>query len=201
MKTKMKEITEYDKNGNLIHRRYSNGFEYWCEYDKKNNEIHSRDSEGCEWWSEYDENSNEIHRRYYDGHEWWGEYDENNNEIHSRDSDGLEHWCEYDEKNNLIHFRDSNGDEYWYDEDGNEIEKPITPTQEHTKMSVTITLTVDYPNHAKLTLSIPADCQITEFLEHCKTVAIGMGFHHSKWDEAILEHAQTIRSIEKHNKR
>lgn len=62
-------------------------------------------------------------------------------------------------------------------------------------MSGTITLIADYPNHAELTLSIPADCSMTEFLEHCKTLAIGMGFHHSNWDDAVVAHAQNIQVI------
>jgi hypothetical protein len=75
----MKEIKEYDKNGNEIHRRNSTGFEYWREYDENNNEIHFRNSKGFEYWSEYDENGNEIHSRNSEGFEKW--YDENGNEI------------------------------------------------------------------------------------------------------------------------
>ena len=170
----MNEIKEYDKKGNLIHYRGSNGYEWWREVDEKGNEIHYRDSNGYEYWREYDAKNNCIHCRY---------------------SDGFEYWSEYDENSNTIHIRDTSGYEKWYDEKENKIEKPTTPTQEHTKMSDTITLMADCPNYAELTLSIPADCQITDFLEHCKTLAIGMGFHHSNWDEAILEHAQTIKSI------
>ncbi|MBQ7367653.1 MAG: RHS repeat protein, partial [Spirochaetaceae bacterium] len=54
-------VIEYDRNGNLIHSKYSNGEEYWYEYDRNGNEIHSKDSDGGEYWHEYDGNGNEIH--------------------------------------------------------------------------------------------------------------------------------------------
>ena len=41
-------IKEYDKNNNLIHYKYSNGYEEWYEYDKNNNEINHKDSNGYE---------------------------------------------------------------------------------------------------------------------------------------------------------
>jgi YD repeat-containing protein len=148
--------------------------------------------------TEYDKNNNQIHIRYSDGYEWWSEYDENNNLIHMRNSNGYEVWREYDKNNNLIHYRNSNGFEAWYDEKGNRIEKPTTPTQEHTmQIADTFTLIADYPDHAELTLSIPADCGASDFLRHCKTLAIGMGFHHSNWDDAILELAEEIQHMKK----
>jgi YD repeat-containing protein len=148
---------------------------------------------------EYDKNGNLIHYRDSDGWEWWSEYDENNNEIHYRNSNtGVEWWSKYDENNNEIHYRNSNGVESWHDEEGNEIEKPTTPTQEHTmQIADTFTLIADYPDHAELTLSIPADCGASDFLRHCKTLAIGMGYHHTNWDDAILELAEEIQHMKK----
>ena len=146
---------------------------------------------------EYDNRGNEIYFRYPDGVEAWREYDENNNLIHYRNSNGLEWWSEYDANNNLIHLRNSTGAEFWYDENGNSIKAQPTPTQENTmKIEDTFTLIADYPGHAELTLSIPADCGASDFLRHCKTLAIGMGYHHSNWDDAILELAEEIRQIQ-----
>ena len=45
---------EYDKNGNVIHTKNSDGFEEWYKYDKNGNQIHYKDTEGCEEWYEYD---------------------------------------------------------------------------------------------------------------------------------------------------
>ena len=147
---------------------------------------------------EYDKKGNVIHFRDSDGFEEWREYDANNNVIHYRSSAGFERWTEYDENGNVIHYRDSNGDELRYDENGNSIEAPPTPTQEHTmQIENTFTLIADYPGHAELTLSIPADCTATDFLRHCETLVIGMGFHHTNWDNAILELAEEIRHMKK----
>lgn len=87
-------ISEYDNNGNLIHYKNSNGYEYWKEYDS---------------------NGNLIHSKYSDGYEEWNEYDSNGNLIHSQNSHGLEKWYEYDSNGNLIHYKDSNGEEYWHE--------------------------------------------------------------------------------------
>ena len=46
-------ITEYDKNGNLIHFKNSLGGEEWREYDSNGNLIHYKDSNGYEEWAEY----------------------------------------------------------------------------------------------------------------------------------------------------
>ena len=47
-----------DSNGNVVHRKDSNGSEYWKEYDENNNEIHYKDSDGFEAW--YDSEGNRI---------------------------------------------------------------------------------------------------------------------------------------------
>ena len=58
-----KVIKEYDRNGNMIYYKNSDGFESWKEYDSNNNLIHFKDSKGKEEWREYDSNNNLIH--YY----------------------------------------------------------------------------------------------------------------------------------------
>ena len=81
---------EFDKNGNLIHFKDSNGVEEWKKYDKKNNLIHSKDSNGFECWREYDKKGNLIHYKNSNGYECWREYDKKGNLIHSKDSNGVE---------------------------------------------------------------------------------------------------------------
>ena len=46
-------VIEYDRNGNEIHSKYSNGREVWYEYDSNGNEIHYKNSDGKEEWYEY----------------------------------------------------------------------------------------------------------------------------------------------------
>ena len=41
---------QYDKNGNEIHCKNSDGSEWWKEYDEKNKVIHFRTSGGYGWW-------------------------------------------------------------------------------------------------------------------------------------------------------
>ena len=48
----MKTTSEYNKQGKLIHRKYSDGFEVWYEYNKKGNKIHTKFSDGYESWYE-----------------------------------------------------------------------------------------------------------------------------------------------------
>lgn len=88
------EQFEYDENGNIVHYKNSNGYEYWREYDSNNNLIHSKDS---------------------DGEEYYYEYDEDGREVHSKDSSGFEEWHEYDSNGNCIHYKNSDGDEEWSD--------------------------------------------------------------------------------------
>jgi YD repeat-containing protein len=98
-----------------------NDNESW--YDSNGNIIHYKNSNGYEWWQEYDSNGNCIHSKNSNGYEWWREYDSNGNMIHSKNSDGYESWIEYDSDGNVIHYKDSNGIEFWYDSDGKEISK------------------------------------------------------------------------------
>jgi len=49
-----KEIKEYDGKGNLIHFKYSNGYEYWQEFDENNKIIHLKCSNGYEFWYKWD---------------------------------------------------------------------------------------------------------------------------------------------------
>lgn len=102
---KLHSITEYDKNGNLIHWKDSDGYEAWYEYDKNGNKIYWNDLYGSRWYDGYKGN----------GYEEWYKYDKNGNEIHYKDSEGDEEWREYDKKGKLLHSKTSDGDELWYE--------------------------------------------------------------------------------------
>ena len=110
MKTTFKVIDgnlyEYDSNGNEIHYKNSNGYEWWSEYDINGKLIHFKNSTGCEEWYEYDSNGSKTHFKYSDGYEWWAEFNSSGNLIHSKNSTGYEYW--YD---------------LWYDSNGNSITK------------------------------------------------------------------------------
>ncbi len=105
-------VKEYDTNGNLIHYKDSNGYEYWDEYDTNGNLIHYKDSNGYEEWKEYDTNGNLIHYKNSNGYKYWDEYDAAGNIIHYKNSNGDEYWKEYDTAGNLIYHKDSDGDEW-----------------------------------------------------------------------------------------
>jgi YD repeat-containing protein len=74
-KPKVKEIIKKDKRGNIIYKRFSNGYECWSEYDKNGNIIHYKTADGYECWNEYDKNGNEIYYKNSKGYERWREYD------------------------------------------------------------------------------------------------------------------------------
>lgn len=44
----MKDIVDYNENGNIIHLKASNGYEWWREYDEKGNVTYHRNSNGYE---------------------------------------------------------------------------------------------------------------------------------------------------------
>jgi len=67
---------KFDKNDNLIYKRYLNDYEYWWEYDENNNEIHFNSSKGSEYWKKYDKNNRIIYCKRHDGREdYYYKYD------------------------------------------------------------------------------------------------------------------------------
>ena len=64
-------VKKYDKNGNEIYYKGSDGFEEWCEYDSNGNKIHYKDNRGCEQWREYDAYGNLFHFKDNKGKEKW----------------------------------------------------------------------------------------------------------------------------------
>ena len=66
-----------DSKGNLVHKKCSEGFEYWREYNERNNLIHYKNSEGFEYWNEFDENNNRIHHKNSYGFEYWNDSEGN----------------------------------------------------------------------------------------------------------------------------
>ena len=141
------EWYEYDRNGNKIHEKYSNGDETWYEYDRNGNKIHEKDSDGWEVWYEYDRNGNCIHKKVSDGEDWWYEYDRNGKLIHEKSSDGYEWWAEYDRNGKRIYEKDFAGDETWhkYDRNGKRI---------HTKYSDGSKRWYEYDTYGNMTRKI-----------------------------------------------
>ena len=72
------EIRKYDEKGNLIYKRYSDGYEICYEYNKDNKQIHYKTSSGFESWSEYDINNNLVYSKNNEGSECWSKYDKEN---------------------------------------------------------------------------------------------------------------------------
>lgn len=124
---KVLEISEYDEQGNRIHRIDTPVYEVWYEYDEQGKLIYEKNSNGYELWYEYDERGNKIHVEDSRGEEEWYEYDEDGNLIYWKDSDGgrrhgqasgsgEEVWYEYDEEGNLIYQKkQSSGTEWRYE--------------------------------------------------------------------------------------
>ena len=62
-------VYKYDKNGNNIYYKHSDGYEKWREYDTNGNVIHYKDSNGDETWSEYNSNGRKIYFKNKIGYE------------------------------------------------------------------------------------------------------------------------------------
>jgi len=114
---------EYNSKGKLIHSKTSDDKEYWYEYDSNGNEIHSEDSDGNEEWSEYNAKGKIVHYKSSNGYEYWNDYDSKGNNLHTKYADGNEEWYEYNDKGKIIHWKKSNGFEYRYvyDTNGNKV--------------------------------------------------------------------------------
>ena len=85
---RIKGISVYNTNGNIIYHEDSNGYWYKNEYDNQGNHIYSEDSNG--YWHKY-------------------EYDTNGKVIYSETSDGFWFKREYDTNGNNIYYENSNG--------------------------------------------------------------------------------------------
>ena len=72
------------------------------EFDKNGNLIYWKNSDGSEYWNKFDENHNSIYTKFSSGREIWRKFDKNNFCIHYKDSFGYEDWRKYDERGNLI---------------------------------------------------------------------------------------------------
>jgi hypothetical protein len=105
----------YDKKGNKIYSKDSEGKEVWYEYNSNNKEIHTKDSAGNETWCEYDSKGRMIYHKVSGGYEYWYQYDSNGNMVYEKDKKNHEIWNEYDSNNNLIHKKDSDGYEIWFE--------------------------------------------------------------------------------------
>lgn len=93
-----------------------------CEYDKGGNVVHKKTPEMEEWW-EYDANGKITRYKNDNGDEKIYKYDSRGNEIYFKDTDGSELFHEYDGKGNRIRTKHSDGtvELYTYDSKGNKI--------------------------------------------------------------------------------
>ena len=74
------QIKKYNKNNILIYRKiFKSDSSFWEEswFDDNGNEIHGKDSDGFEFWEEYNQDNTPQHYKTNDGCEMWWEYDEN----------------------------------------------------------------------------------------------------------------------------
>lgn len=63
-------LSLYDKNGNEIYYKNSNGCWWEAKYDENSNKIYYKNSDGCWWESKYDESGKEIYYKDSTGYEW-----------------------------------------------------------------------------------------------------------------------------------
>jgi hypothetical protein len=64
-------VNKYDSNGNLIHSKYSDGYEAWYEFDSDGNCIHYKNSSGHENWRHYGSSGKLINYKSSSGLEKW----------------------------------------------------------------------------------------------------------------------------------
>ena len=54
-------------------------------------------------------------------------------------------------------------------------------------------MTLSASNHnRKVTVEIPWDADLYEFVDACKTLALGMGFHPETWNDVIVNLADEL---------
>ena len=58
-------------------------------FDKNGNKIYFKNSEGYSWVQEFDGNNNKIYYKNSDGYSWVKEYDDNGDETYYKNSDGI----------------------------------------------------------------------------------------------------------------
>jgi hypothetical protein len=46
----------------------------------------------------------------------------------------------------------------------------------------------------KITITLPADADMFDFMEACRTLAVGLTFPEGLWDDAVLERAELTNS-------
>ncbi len=67
-------IEKYDKNNNIIYKKFPSNIEYKYKYDKNNNIINFKSSSGREYWYKYDEKNRITHYKNNKGREHWYMY-------------------------------------------------------------------------------------------------------------------------------
>lgn len=132
---RVKEVAEYNEDGNKILERDYLGTETSYEYDGKNNLIHKKSISivtklplAVEFWYEYDTAGNKTYQKINTGEsieEWWYQYDNRGNINYVRyksGKDDIETWFDNDNYGNHIQANSSNNKttiwQYEYDTSG-----------------------------------------------------------------------------------
>jgi YD repeat-containing protein len=104
--------SEYSgRNLTYFKEEHSNGFSYelWLEYDANGNVTHRRDTQGDEWWRTYDADGRETY--YKNGAvERWRTYDAKGHEIERRDKAGVVFEKQYDADGKEVYYKDATGE-------------------------------------------------------------------------------------------
>lgn len=113
--SELKIERKYDKNNNIIYKKYPSGRECFWEYkyDKNNNIIYKKNANGREWFYKYNKNSYLVYKKNYDGREYFYKYDKNNNMTYLKYPSGSE-WVweyKYDKNSNILESITKNGKE------------------------------------------------------------------------------------------
>ena len=114
----------YDSNGNLIHSKWTNGFERWREFDSNGKLVHVKYSNGEEEWYERDSNGLLVSEKRINGRVILHQYGTDGilRYIGQKSPDNYEYRNYVNGKFSYRKFPD--GREEWYDSYGHLIDKP-----------------------------------------------------------------------------
>ena len=93
--------TRYDDSGNITYHKDEDGKEMWAEYNNMHDIVHRKYSDGYEEWWKYDYNyeggtQTSVEYRDSKGYERRAVLDSDNYEIYHKDSEGKERKVEYE---------------------------------------------------------------------------------------------------------
>ena len=105
------ETKYYHKNSDVVaFKKIKNSNGYWERtYDKKGNELTFKNSDGYSWEYTYDERGNKLTYKNSGDYSWEKTYDKKGNRLTFKDSTGYSTEKTYDKKGNQLTFKDSYG--------------------------------------------------------------------------------------------